>query len=39
MPQRIFKTAAELESVTMAELREHVECTSMWNVRVSACDH
>jgi hypothetical protein len=32
MPQRTFKTAAELESITMAELREHAECKSVGGV-------
>jgi hypothetical protein len=29
MPQRIFKTAAKLESISMAELREHAECKTV----------
>ena len=28
MPERTMKTAAELESMIMAELREHPECES-----------
>ena len=28
MPERILKTAAELESIIIAELREHPECES-----------
>jgi hypothetical protein len=28
MPERILRTAAELESIIIAELREHPECES-----------